>query len=109
MHSPLKRLKVSRRKALSAKLKERYTASHEMEPLPPEPPKRKLLDQVRDTVRLKHYSYRTEQSYVAWIRRYILFHNKRHPKDMGASEAANHCEGYQGQPGRCRSYWAIRM
>ncbi len=55
-----------------------------MEPLPLEPPKRKLLDQVRDAVRLKHYSYRTEQSYVAWIRRYILFHNKRHPKDMGA-------------------------
>lgn len=57
-----------------------------MEPLPPEPPKRKLLDQVRDALRLKHYSDRTEQSYVAWIRRYILFHNKRHPKDMGASE-----------------------
>jgi len=57
-----------------------------MEPLPPEPPKRKLLDQVRDAVRLKHYSDRTEQSDVAWIRRYILFHNKRHPKDMGASE-----------------------
>ncbi|WP_390904348.1 phage integrase N-terminal SAM-like domain-containing protein [Thermocoleostomius sinensis] len=35
---------------------------------------RKLLDQVRDTIRLKHYSYRTEQSYVAWIRRYSLFH-----------------------------------
>lgn len=57
-----------------------------MEPLPPVPPKRKLLDQVRDAVRLKHYSDRTEQSYVAWIRRYILVHNKRHPKDMGASE-----------------------
>ncbi|WP_017305744.1 integron integrase [Spirulina subsalsa] len=57
-----------------------------MESLPPDPPKRKLLDQVRDAIRLKHYSYRTEQSYVAWIRRYILFHNKRHPKDMGSLE-----------------------
>ena len=47
---------------------------------------KKLLDQVRDTIRLKHYSYRAEQSYVAWIRRYILFHNKRHPKEMGHAE-----------------------
>ncbi len=47
---------------------------------------RKLLDQVRDTVRLKHYSYRTEQSYVYWIRRFILFHNKRHPIEMAADE-----------------------
>ena len=45
---------------------------------------KKLLDQVRDAIRLKHYSYRTEQTYVGWIRRYILFHNKQHPKDMGA-------------------------
>lgn len=49
-------------------------------------PPKKLLDQVRDTIRLKHYSYRTEQTYVQWIRRYILFHNKRHPRDMGAPE-----------------------
>ena len=47
---------------------------------------RKLLDQVRDAIRLKHYSYRTEQSYVGWIRRYILFHSKQHPKDMGGAE-----------------------
>mgnify|MGYP006303478233 CR=1 FL=1 len=47
---------------------------------------KKLLDQVRDAIRLKHYSYRTEQTYVGWIRRYILFHDKRHPKDMGAPE-----------------------
>jgi len=57
-----------------------------MEPLPPTPPKRKLLDQVRDAIRLKHYSYKTEQTYVAWIRRYILFHNKRHPQEMGTEE-----------------------
>ena len=54
-----------------------------------QPPPKKLLDQVRDAIRLKHYAYRTEETYVQWIRRYILFHNKRHPKEMGnaASEA----------------------
>jgi site-specific recombinase XerD len=51
-----------------------------------ENPPKKLLDQVRDLIRLKHYSYRTEETYVQWIRRYILFHNKRHPKDMGVPE-----------------------
>jgi Phage integrase, N-terminal SAM-like domain len=56
---------------------------------------KKLLDQVRDTIRLKHYSYRTEQTYVQRIRRFILFHNKRHPQEMAkASEvrwiAKNH-------------------
>jgi integron integrase len=51
-----------------------------------EAPPKKLLDQVRDAIRLKHYSYRTEQTYIQWIRRYILFHNKRHPKDMGVPE-----------------------
>jgi integron integrase len=49
-------------------------------------PPKKLLDQVRDIIRLKHYSYRTEETYVQWIVRYILFHNKRHPKDMGVPE-----------------------
>lgn len=46
----------------------------------------KLLDQLRERVRIKHYSYKTEQSYVQWVKRYILFHNKRHPKDMGEQE-----------------------
>jgi len=50
------------------------------------PPSKKLLDQVRDALRLKHYAYRTEQAYVDWITRYILFHNKRHPTDMGRPE-----------------------
>jgi site-specific recombinase XerD len=49
-------------------------------------PPRKLLDQVRDAIRLKHYSYRTEETYVQWIRRFILFHNKRHPNEMGVPE-----------------------
>ena len=47
---------------------------------------KKLMDRVRETMRLKHYSIRTEQSYIAWMLRYILFHNKRHPKDLGVPE-----------------------
>jgi integron integrase len=46
----------------------------------------RLLDQVRAAIRTKGYSIRTEQAYVDWIRRYILFHQKRHPLDMGKSE-----------------------
>jgi hypothetical protein len=47
----------------------------------------KLLDQVRHAMPTKHYNLRTEEAYVQWIRRCILFHNKRHPKDMGVEEA----------------------
>jgi integron integrase len=50
------------------------------------PPKRKFLDQLRDVLRAKHYSYNTEQTYVGWVRRYILFHNKKHPQEMGVQE-----------------------
>ncbi len=46
----------------------------------------KLLDQVRNKLRVKHYSIRTEQSYTDWIKRYILFHGKRHPNEMGAED-----------------------
>jgi integron integrase len=46
----------------------------------------KLLDQVRDRIRVKHYSLRTEKQYVQWIKRFILFHGKRHPQEMGAAE-----------------------
>jgi integron integrase len=46
----------------------------------------KLLDVMRNKIRLKHYSLKTEKSYIAWVKRYILFHNKRHPKDMGKVE-----------------------
>ena len=46
----------------------------------------KLLDQVRDRIRAKHYSIRTEKLYVQWIKRFILFHGKRHPLEMGAME-----------------------
>jgi hypothetical protein len=48
----------------------------------------RLLDQVREIIRIKHYSIRTEQAYVQWIRRYILHHGKRHPRDMGAMEVS---------------------
>ena len=44
--------------------------------------KPRLLDQVRDVIRCKHYSIRTEQTYTEWIKRYILFHDKRHPQDL---------------------------
>jgi integron integrase len=49
-------------------------------------PKTKLLDQVRDAIRLRHLSLRTEEAYLGWIRRFILFHHKRHPNDMGVEE-----------------------
>jgi integron integrase len=48
--------------------------------------KPKLLDTVRRSIRARHYSLRTEEAYVAWIRRFILYHRKRHPKEMGPPE-----------------------
>jgi len=60
------------------------TASSPQNPQKPKP--KKLLDQVSEALRTKHYAYRTEQTYKDWIKRYILFHKKRHPKDMGANE-----------------------
>jgi integron integrase len=50
------------------------------------PKEKKLLDQYRDAINLKHYSSRTGDTYILWAREYILFHNKRHPKEMGAPE-----------------------
>lgn len=46
----------------------------------------KLLDRVRSEIRTRHYSLRTEQAYVGWIKRFILFHGKRHPREMSAPE-----------------------
>lgn len=46
----------------------------------------RLLDQVRELIRIRHYSIRTEEAYLQWIRRFILFHGKRHPREMGAPE-----------------------
>ena len=47
-----------------------------------------FLDSVRDAIRVKHYSYRTEQTYVQWVKRFILFSGKRHPSEMGEAEIA---------------------
>ena len=46
----------------------------------------KLLDRVSEAIRARHYSLRTEEAYVGWVRRFILFHNKRHPAEMGEPE-----------------------
>jgi hypothetical protein len=53
------------------------------------PPKPRLPDQVRRTIRAKHYSRRAERAYVDWIRRFILFHKKQHPLKMGRSESSS--------------------
>jgi Phage integrase, N-terminal SAM-like domain len=47
---------------------------------------KRLLDQYRDAMRVRHYSYRTEVTYISWVRQYILFHKKRHPREMGVNE-----------------------
>src|SRR5262249_17513343 len=51
---------------------------------PPRPPR--LLDRVREACRVRHYSLRTEDAYVDWVKRFILFHNKRHPLEMGTAQ-----------------------
>jgi site-specific recombinase XerD len=48
--------------------------------------KPKLLDQVRNSLRQRNYSYSTEKTYISWIKRFILYHDKRHPKEMGEKE-----------------------
>ena len=55
-------------------------------PAPTPVSKPKLLDLVRDAIRLRHYSIRTEQVYINWIKRFILFHHKRHPTEMAEAE-----------------------
>jgi len=52
----------------------------------PAPPS--LLQRVRDAVRVRHYSIRTEEAYAFWVRRYVLFHRKRHPVEMGEAEVS---------------------
>jgi hypothetical protein len=53
-------------------------------PIGPNSPK--LLDRVREFIRIKYHSYRTEETYIFWVRRYTLFYDKRHPKDMNSAE-----------------------
>ena len=50
--------------------------------------KPKLLEQLRQAIRMRHYSPRTEETYVHWIKRFIIFHNKRHPAEMAEKEIA---------------------
>jgi len=52
----------------------------------PTPRPKKLLDELSEQLRTRHYAIRTEKTYISWVRRYIIFHNKRHPKNMGAKE-----------------------
>lgn len=54
-----------------------------------EPRPKKLLDQVSEAIRRKHYSPRTEETYVHRIKRFVLFHDKRRPAEMGAAETAS--------------------
>ena len=78
--------KASRPRALSTEVPSALSAKvsgrgDEGEARPP-----KLLDQVRGTMRVAHYAIRTEEAYVDWIKRFILYHNKRHPNEMGVEE-----------------------
>ncbi len=66
----------------------RWTLSEPTAGPPPDPPPL-LMDQVRDACRTRHYSRRTEKTYSRWIRRFILFHRKRHPRQMGEAEVAH--------------------
>jgi hypothetical protein len=52
----------------------------------PDTRKPKLLEHVREVIRFKHYSLRTERTYLDWIKRFIVFHGKQHPAEMGAEE-----------------------
>src|SRR2546427_8526690 len=61
----------------------------------------KLIDVVRDALRARHYSRRTERAYVGWIRRYILFHGKRHPRELGAAEATRFLSALAVDQGQC--------
>ena len=72
-------------------------------------PPLKLLDQVRDKLRVKHDSIRTGQPYVDWIKRYILFHGKRHPENLGARDLAAVRLRVAMTSARCRNYLAIPM
>ncbi len=55
-------------------------------PTPPVPQPKKLLDRYTEALRNLHYSLRTEETYLTWVRQFILYHNKRHPQDMGVAE-----------------------
>jgi hypothetical protein len=58
--------------------------------------KPKLLDQVREAIRMRRYRVRTEEAYVSWIKRLILFHGKRHPLEMGKDEITRFLSAFAG-------------
>jgi len=57
-----------------------------MQPITTSSQPKKLLDQVRDKIRFKHYSLSTENTYISWVKQFILYHGKRHPSDLGVAE-----------------------
>jgi integron integrase len=59
---------------------------------PPGPDPPRLLDQVRQAIRTRHYSFRTEKAYVGWIRRFIVFNGKQHPAELGAADLARYLQ-----------------
>ena len=59
---------------------------------PPGPDPPRLLDQVRQAIRTRHYSFRTEKAYVGWIRRFIVFNGKQHPAELGAADVARYLQ-----------------
>jgi hypothetical protein len=71
-----------------ARAHSRTAAPPACEPVPEyeAPNQPRLLDQLRNRMRVKHYSIRTEEAYVDWVRRYILFHHKVHPRELGSSD-----------------------
>jgi len=58
----------------------------------------KLLEQVWDKIRKKHFSTRTKQAYVVWMKRFIVYHDKRHPKDMGGKEISQYLSHLASDP-----------
>ena len=64
----------------------------------------RLLDRLRQALRVRHYSRRTEDVYVGWVRRYILFHHKTHPAQLGARQVGDYLTS-----ARCRSCSGIAM
>ncbi|WP_420377939.1 phage integrase N-terminal SAM-like domain-containing protein [Spirulina major] len=72
------------------------------------PQQPKLLDCVRQTARCRHLSHKTEKSYLYYIRGFILFHQKRHPRTMGAPENCTKQLLPQNQSGHCQRSWEVR-
>jgi hypothetical protein len=66
---------------------------------PPSSPQPKLLDQARAVLRARHYSLRTEETYLRWTKRFIHFHDKRHPRDMGVQEVRQFLTYLAGEGG----------